>query len=220
MVWSVSIWPVRSISNTRSPRYTASEIECVTKTYWRSQSRAQIEQQILQTKPRPFIQRGERFVEQQDLRLGDQRARQRHAHLHAAAQFPREVRDALAQPQRVEQCLDLVSRFTGCRAGQFQRQPDVLEARSPRHEARLLKNVRQVAGEAGIDRHATLARLFDAHQQPQQGRLAAARRAEQRNALTRRHRERHSVNDVASLVRETFDEIRDVDRARARRFAR
>jgi hypothetical protein len=49
----------------------------------------QRQQIVIEPKPRDLVERRERLVHQQDVRIDDQRPRQRHPHLHAAGQFAR-----------------------------------------------------------------------------------------------------------------------------------
>ena len=53
---------------------------------WRCHSAQQI---LVEPEARDLVERGERLVEQQELRLGDERARDRDAHLHPARQLAR-----------------------------------------------------------------------------------------------------------------------------------
>ena len=47
----------------------------------------QIKQIVVEPKARDLVERRERLVQQQNIRVGDERARQRDPHLHAAGQF-------------------------------------------------------------------------------------------------------------------------------------
>ena len=49
----------------------------------------QLQQVVVEPKARDLVERRERLVHQQNVRIGDERARQRDPHLHAAGQFAR-----------------------------------------------------------------------------------------------------------------------------------
>jgi len=50
----------------------------------------QREQVVVEPETGDLVERGKRFVHQEDIRIGDQSARQRDPHLHATRQFARE----------------------------------------------------------------------------------------------------------------------------------
>ena len=73
----------------RFDRNTASEIECVTKTTVLLVCCHKPQQLLVQMVARDFVERAERFVHQQQFGFEGERARDRHALLHAAGQLPR-----------------------------------------------------------------------------------------------------------------------------------
>ena len=99
----------------------------------------QRQQIVVQPKAGDFIERGERFIHQQDVRIGDERARQRDPHLHAARQFARVGIGKIGKPHLHQGPVDLGIRFQSRHARQPQRQPDILPHAGPRHQCRFLK---------------------------------------------------------------------------------
>ena len=57
----------------------------------------QLEQIVVEPKARDLVERRERLVQQQNIRVGDERARQRDPHLHAAGQFARDMHRQIRQ---------------------------------------------------------------------------------------------------------------------------
>ena len=90
MATSLATRPGRAvITAIRVDRYTDSYTLCVTNTTvqrWLAQSCEQI---VVELEARDLVERGEGLVHQEHPRVRDQRARDRHAHLHAARQLAR-----------------------------------------------------------------------------------------------------------------------------------
>ncbi len=107
---------------TRSDSSSASSWSCVTNSVVTCSRSCSARQPAAQVLPHSRIQRAERLVEQQDLRLDGQRARERHALPLAAGQLrriPLRQRLELDQPQQLlHALLDALSsrggRFAGC----------------------------------------------------------------------------------------------------------
>ena len=57
---------------------------------------------VVEPKTCDFIERGERLIHQQQLRLGDERARNRGAHFHAARKFAREGSSKIREPDAIK----------------------------------------------------------------------------------------------------------------------
>ena len=62
----------------------------------------QRQQIVVELEAGDLVERGERLVHQQQLRLGHQRARDRGAHFHAAGQFAREALRKIGQPDALQ----------------------------------------------------------------------------------------------------------------------
>jgi hypothetical protein len=139
----------------------------------------QRQQVVVQPMPRDLVEGGERLVHQQQARRHGERAGQRDAHLHAARQLARPGALEARQPDLDERLgrprLALALRH----AAQLERQGDVGERRRPRHQGRLLEDEAELFTAPRI-RPFDRARggLGEAGDQPQQGRLAAARWAQ------------------------------------------
>ena len=147
------------------------------------------------------VERAQRLVEQEHLRAVDQRARERHALLLTAGQLARLALVEPFEPDDAEQLarpsLELILRHL------LPAEPerDVLEDVQVRKERVALKDGVHLAlvgrhardGLAGdLDRPAV--GLLEAADHPQRGRLAAARRAEQREERARGDLERQVVD--------------------------
>ena len=147
---------------------------------------AQRAHQIMHPQPGDRVQRGERLVEQHQLRLRDQRAGQRDPlrlstgkllgpSLFAARQVY--LRERLARP--------LVG------IGAAQAQCDVAQNTLPRQQSVALEHDRALGGH--LD--AAAVGIIQACQQPQQGALAAARRAEENDEFVVVDRQVEVVKD-------------------------
>ena len=73
----------------RFDRNTDSKTLCVTNTTVQRRSLPQPQQILVELEARDLVERGERLVEQQKPRFGDERPRDRDAHAHAARKFAR-----------------------------------------------------------------------------------------------------------------------------------
>ena len=90
----------------------------------------------LQLGARERVERRQRLVEQQHLRVHGERARHRHALAHAAGQFRRLAVAGVRQADHLDVAVDarLRVRFAGC-AGRTQRRPPARYCRAPRATA-------------------------------------------------------------------------------------
>ena len=153
----------------------------------------------LQTHPQPrqVVERRERLVHQQQIRVAAKRAGQLGALTHAARELVRIVRRERAQTNEVEERLPAAAAVR--RVAQVpQPEIDVLADRHPRKETVLLKHHAQPL--RSID--APGGRLEPAGAQVEQRGFAAARRPHERDELAMRHRERNVGNslDAAEAV--------------------
>lgn len=120
---------------------------------------------------RYFVERTKRLIEQEQCRAGDERARNRHPHLHATRQLmrkaPRSFRQLHARDSRISPVKPLLARH----AVEFERQRHVVDDAAPWQEPWLLKAIAQSA-EAAFHA-ASIERFEPAHHAEQRG-LAAA----------------------------------------------
>lgn len=144
-------------------------------------------EQVLHPQPGQRVQRGQRFVEQQDAGLPRQGTRQAGALGHAAGDLTRVVAGEFAQADDVEPTLYGRKSFRPLDAAR-QSEGDVGRQRPPRQQPRFLKH----HGAARVDPANRLAVDFDPAplvvqpgNQPQQRRFAATGRSEQRDHRTR-----------------------------------
>ena len=152
---------------------------------------------VRQREPRLRIERRKRLVEQHDVRLGAQRARQRHALAHAARELARQVVQELAEPVAGEQLRRALARLGHVGALDFRAQHRVFEDGAPLEQIILLQHVADLAARPGhrlaVDQHGAAGRLEDAGDQRQQRALAAAALADDGDELAGRDRDRDAL---------------------------
>src|SRR4051794_112446 len=100
----------------------------------------QREQIIVEAEARDFVERRERLIHQEDIRVGDERTRQRHPHLHAARELARKGVGEIAKPHARQRLVGTRARFRLRNACELQRQSHVLAYAGPGHQGRLLKH--------------------------------------------------------------------------------
>ncbi len=170
------------------------------------------------------VERAERPVEKQHLRLADERARKRDALLLAARELARLALAEAAELDELEHLLDPAPDLLLVDLLAAEAERDVLEDRQVREQRVALEDgvdVAAIGREAGdvapreLDDAAR--RLLEAADHPQRRRLAAARRAEHREeaAALDLHRERVDGDDLVELLRDVLQT--DVRRRRRRR---
>jgi hypothetical protein len=177
----------------------------------------QLEQLLLHLAARERVERGEGLVHQQHARLHRQRARDGHALLHAAGELVRMHVGELGQAHLVEVVQRALGRFLlAQRARGEQREHDVLLDRLPwRQLVELLEHDDAVG--AGL-RHAPAVeadlafhRRDETGHRLQQRRLAAARGAEQHEAVGGMHVEAHAVRGAHDALGGAVFEADGVD---------
>src|SRR5215470_11506632 len=150
------------------------------------------QQIVVEAKARDLVERGERLVYQQELRLGDERARDRGAHLHPARELARVALREVGKTDTRERGVDARLRRR-LETRELQRQPHIRSHRRPRHQRRLLEYEADAARSGGarglhlvpLDR--SVGRLAQTRDDAQRRGLAAARWAEQRHELALPH---------------------------------
>ena len=155
------------------------------------------------------VERRQRLVEQQHVRLVDQRAGDRHPLLLAAADLVGALAGLVLHLDQRQHPVDLAldRRLVGPR--DLQPEGDVLAHRQVREEGVALEDRvdlalvgRQVGDVLAVEQDPPLVGLLEPGQDPQQRRLAAARGAEQREELPAPDRQRHPVHgaDLAEVL--------------------
>ena len=164
-------------TTTRSARKTASSTECVTSNVGMRPLPPDALQFQVHTAARDRVQRAERLVQQQHVRIERQRARNRHALLHATRQLPRTSALETRQTNQFQQVLRALARH--CTAGQMKSQRHVVECRQPWQQHVILKRDAEpcsraiAAGSRPANRNRAVGRLFQRRHQSDQRRLAA-----------------------------------------------
>ncbi len=185
-----------AITATRVDRKTASTMLWVTKTTVRPRAAHSARSSVVEPLAREFVERAERFVHQQQVRRGDERPRDRRAHLHAAGELARQLAGESGEADESERRGDVaVGRFAGD-AGKIERQPHVRVDARPGHQRRRLEHHRETAaGPAGRLESAAPPpqragiRREQARHQVEQRRLPASGGPEQRDELAATDRE-------------------------------
>src|SRR5882757_5564875 len=136
------------------------------------------------------VQRRERLVHQQQLAVLGERPGQCHALAHAAGQLVHPLAVRPAEPYQVEQPLGLRAALLARHAAQPQGQFDVLARGQPREQGVLLEHQGRPPAGSG---DAPGGRRVEPCHQVEQRRLAAARRPQQADELTRPHVQRDAV---------------------------
>ena len=148
----------------------------------------QREQIVVEAEARDLVERCERLVHQEDIRIGDERARQRHPHLHAAGQFARKAVGEFGEPDARQRLLTRGSDSAAGTCASCKRQPHILAHAGPGHQGRLLEHEadalpRQHVALAMRELDAPRARRGKPRDDPQRRRLAAAGGTDQRDEL-------------------------------------
>src|SRR5438309_473350 len=100
----------------------------------------QDEEFVLQLPADQGIERGERLIHEQDIRIGGQGACQSHALLHAAGELAAVALTPLREADQLEVLVDDTAATVGGLTAQLEAQADVVAHRPPRQEAKLLKH--------------------------------------------------------------------------------
>ena len=153
------------------------------------------------------VQRRQRLVQQQDLRLGDQGARQRDALLLAAGELRRNAARKGRHVHQGEELHRLGVALGLADTAHLQREGDVVAAIEMRKQCVALEHHRgaaagrrQVGDVGGADEHVTLRDALMAGNHAQRRRLAAARRTQQTAVSARRHAQVDAVHRGAAAV--------------------
>src|SRR3954471_1756922 len=144
------------------------------------------EEELLHQRPGLVVERAERLVEQQDLRIVGERARERGPLLHATGEHLRVVVLEASEP-------DPGNEFLGFPRGRTTAKENVLADREP-GEKRIGLEHHAAVGAGALDRlaveqHAAGGRRIEPGDDAQQRRLAAARRAEDADEVVVLHLE-------------------------------
>ena len=179
----------------RCARKAASTIEWVTNSTVMPRSRQSSMELLVELLAGDLVERRERLVEQQQVGLGHQRARERGAHAHAARKLGGIAAGGVAEADLLDRP---GARFEprGARdAAKLERQRHVVEQVAPRQQVGVLEDVGDRRPSSGrvlggspmapldVADDGAAGRPVEAGDQPQQGRLAAARRPQQGEEL-------------------------------------
>jgi hypothetical protein len=152
--------------------------------------RVDVDQQVLHGQPGQCVQGAERLIQQQDAGAARQRTRERGALGHATRHLPGSQRRRVRQLHQLEQ-LGHAGATGGARRAARQAELDVAGERAPGQQARLLERHGAALVDLEHRRPAELDRSsvdgIQARDQPQQGRLAGPRGAEQGHDLAGTH---------------------------------
>ena len=133
------------------------------------------------------VERGERLVHEQDIRVHDQRTREAHPLAHAAGQFARIGGLETVQPDQIDGGQGALADFGSRHVLRFQPQSDVLEHREPGEQCEALEDHGDPARRSrnGLPEIAQVpgARLRQPRDQAQQSRFSRTRAAEQTDDL-------------------------------------
>ena len=159
------------------------------------------------------VERAERLVHQQDLRVLRERPRQRGALPHAARELVRTLLREVREVHHLEQLLAAFAPPLARRAGQLQRELDVAAHGQPREQRRLLEHQR---GAVGAHLDGARRRLVESGDEVEQRALPAAGRTEQADEFARRDVEADAVErqDAVATVTKV---LADVDNGNCRR---
>ena len=150
----------------------------------------QAQQFVLQVAPGERVERAEGFVHQQDRRIERQHARDRHPLAHAAGQVLRVAGAKVGQRQQLEQVVHPAVDLRSAHALDLEAEADVLLDRHPGKQRVFLEHhaaLRPRPGDrAAVDQDRARGRWREAGHRIEQGRLAAAGRAEQAGELPAR----------------------------------
>ena len=203
----------RASTSARSARRIASSTSWVTSSVAGWCRGTEVADELLHAQPGERVERGERLVEQEQLRIAHQRARQRDP-LRLTARQRGRPRVRLARRARPRAARPTARARPSVRGRRARR--DVPDHALGVHQPRLLEHDRAPF------RHPHVARVggVDAGQDPEQRRLAAAARTEQRHELAGRDVEVDAVEHRATVERASQTRARgrsgDVSMPRAR----
>ena len=156
---------------------------------------------VLQALPRHRVERAERLVHQQRLRLLREAARDLQPLLHAAGHFSRIFAGVTGQADRAQQFLDAGRALGRRHAARFQRQRDVAGRGAPRQQrlAVVLKHDRDLAARLqhrlAVEIHLAAGRLIEPGGQPQRRGLAAAGGADDAEEFAGPHAKAQILDD-------------------------
>jgi hypothetical protein len=134
------------------------------------------------------VERGERLVEQEHLRVDRERPRQVHALLHPARQFRRVGVRETGEPDQLDEVLGMLARRAHRPALQLEAVDDVAHHGAPRQEIGLLEHHRPIASRsvdrAAVERERAAGDRKQAIDRVQERRFSAARRPDDREEFT------------------------------------
>ena len=164
----------------------------------------QLQQFAAQVLRREHVERGERFVHEQHLRLDHQRARETHALLHAAGKLFGIRRLEAVEAHGVDHLQRALVALNRADAARHQRRFHVLQHGEPGKQREALEDDGDVGNlpvhRFAVPEHVARGRLGQAGQHAQQGGFSRARRAQQGDNLARTHLQIGRRNDFNAIA--------------------
>src|SRR5262245_31210 len=155
----------------------------------------QAQQFVLHHLARKGVERAERLIEQEDLRIVGKRAGDRHALFHAARQLARKTVLKALQPDRADKPLDGLVAPLARRSAHLEAVADILRDRQPRKQRILLEDDAAIDTWTGhrlaIDLDDPAVRTDKAAENVEERALAAAGRSDNGDELTFRNVDVH-----------------------------
>ena len=155
------------------------------------------EQELLQAGAGQRIERAERFVEQQEPRIGGKRAGDTDPLAHAAREFPYVLVTGAFQTHLGKKLVGTAATLSPGDAPQLQRKGDIVTGVEPGIERIVLEDDGAIGGRAGdvlaVDRDAAGGWFQEAGGQIEKAGLAGAGAADERNEFIRCEMQRHAI---------------------------
>ena len=165
--------------------------------------RPDVEDLVLHVHARKLVQRAERLVEQQYLRLVDERAHERHALRHAAGELRGIVVPELFQPDHANHTIHPLG-FSVFHTAYIQTECNILFHREPREKRRILEhNAALRRGRfhfRAVYRNTAERRRDEPRHKPEDRGLTAAGRPDEGDELPAFHRNAHILQRMGHLI--------------------
>ena len=151
------------------------------------------QQLLVQVVPNNLVERAERLVHQQQVRVERERARNRGPLLHAARKLPGEHAAEVAETYKLQNARDPLSPLPGRVAHDLERQAHILLDGAPGVEPGRLEHITvgplqpRLSRRHPVDGDRAARRLLQVRNHPQQCRLSAARRPDEADEFAGRH---------------------------------
>src|SRR5919197_2854926 len=178
----------------------------------RASARPYRQEVLLQLLARLCVERAEGLVHEDEDGLTHQRARDADPLLHAAGEFMGKVLGEGAKPHQLDKVAREIAALGHAHAVDFQRKLHVAHDGAPRQQAEILEHHARILARTGNggagDGDAALVRRDQPGGEPQQGRLAASARSQERDQLALTHGRIDAI--------ERHHQVRSIRKTRAR----